>query len=137
MTKKERAQVAMTKSERERLRGIVAKATPGPWSPNVWIQTDGNEWRATGPGHDDEDENAYCGSEPGGPDEQAAQRDAELIAAAPTAITALLDECDRLTKLCEEACDIATAWIRTYTPGPSVTGDRVAIIRAAVEGMRK
>lgn len=65
-------------------------ATPGPWHPSVWIETDGNEWRATGPGHE---ENAHdYGSEPGCPDEQAAQRDAAFIAAARTLLPAALRE---------------------------------------------
>ena len=88
----------------QQLRELCAKATPGPWESNVWIETDGDEWRATGPGHD-EHASDY-GSEPGGPDEQAAQADAAFIAAARTAVPALLDECDALRAALREALEI-------------------------------
>ncbi len=90
---KELAEQALADAER---------ATPGPWTPNVWIETDGNEWRATGPAHDDESHDH--GSEPGCPDEQAAQRDAAWIAAARSrepqlaaAVLGLLKENERRT----------------------------------------
>jgi hypothetical protein len=73
---------------------LAARATPGPWEPNVWIETDGNEWRATGPGH--EDSSGDYDSAPGCPDEQAAQADAAFIAASRTAMPALLAEVERL-----------------------------------------
>ena len=79
-------------------------ATPGPWKPLVWIETDGNEWRATGPGHDDETSDE--GSEPGCPDEQAAQRDAEFIAASRQLVPALLAEVERLRRFLDDACRI-------------------------------
>jgi hypothetical protein len=75
-------------------REVVAGASPGPWEAAVWIETDGNEWRATGPGH--EDESSDHGSEPGCPDEQAAQADARFIAAARTGWPEALDEVERL-----------------------------------------
>lgn len=72
------------------LRSLALAATQ-EWSSDVWIETDGNEWRATGPGHEG---NAHDhGSEPGCPDEQAAQRDAAFIAAcSPSTVLSLLDE---------------------------------------------
>lgn len=75
-------------------RAVTDAATEGPWEPAVWIETDGNEWRATGPGHDDRSHDHD--SEPGCPDEQAAQCDATFIATARTAVPALLDEVERL-----------------------------------------
>jgi hypothetical protein len=75
------------------LRAVALAATPGPWPVAVWIETDGNEWRATGPGHDDSDD----GSEPGCPDEQAAQADARYLNAfSPSTALALLDELGEL-----------------------------------------
>lgn len=78
------------------LRSLAERATR-PWTSDVWIETDGNEWRATGPGHEEHVDD--YGSEPGSPDEQAAQRDAEYIAAAsPDVVLALLDEVERLRR---------------------------------------
>jgi hypothetical protein len=82
----------MTPEEISCLRALSDAATPGPWPVAVWIETDGNEWRATGPGHD----NSADDAEPGCPDEQAAQRDAVFIAASRSALPALLDEVERL-----------------------------------------
>ena len=77
------------------------QATEAPWKPNVWIETDGNEWRATGPGH--EEHASDYGSEPGSPDEQAAQRDAAAIvtlrnnaASASAQLAAAVEEVERL-----------------------------------------
>lgn len=77
----------------EKLKQLCAQATSGPWTADVWIETDGNGWRATGPHHEDHD----CWTEPGCPDEQAAQRDAAFIAAAREAVPALVAEVERLT----------------------------------------
>lgn len=87
----------MTTDDLQNLRALCEAATPGPWKPNVWIETDGDEWRATGPGHD---EHAHdYGSEPGGPDEKAAQRDAAFITASRTALPALIEEVERLRRV--------------------------------------
>lgn len=74
-------------------RRICDAATPAPWPVTVWIETDGSEWRATGPGHDSE---SSAAAEPGCTDEQAAQRDAAFIAYARTALPAALDEIEVL-----------------------------------------
>lgn len=86
----------------EKLKKLCEAATPGPWKPDVWIETDGNGWRATGPHH--EDEASDEGSEPGCPDEQAAQHDAAFIAAARTALPELIAEVERLRSVYEAAC---------------------------------
>jgi hypothetical protein len=73
----------------DELEKLARAATPGPWTSDVWIETDGNGWRATGPHHEAEAHDH--GSEPGSPDEQAAQADARFIAACdPTTVLALL-----------------------------------------------
>lgn len=102
----------MTDERMRQLRALVEAATPGPWMPAVWIETDGYEWRATGPGH--EEHSHEHGSEPGCPDEQAAQHDAAFIAESRTAVVELLDEVDTLraalsamTKARDEACHYA------------------------------
>ena len=111
------------------LRSIAAAATPGEWPANVWIETDGNEWRATGPGH--EDHASDDGAEPGSPDEQQAQADAAHIAAfAPSRALALLDELDRLRAALGEALDIAQAQGCLH-PDES---DRVDALRAVQRG---
>jgi hypothetical protein len=98
-------------TDHAKLRQLATRATPGPWEAQVWIETDGNEWRATGPGH--EEHASDSGSEPGSPDEQAAQRDAAFIAAAnPSAVIALLDQLAAMTRARDAACDLAKsiAW---------------------------
>lgn len=121
----------------KRLRELAEKATQS-WSSSVWIETDGNEWRATGPAHE---ENSHDhGSEPGCPDEQAAQRDAAFIAAChPQQVIALLDEIARLRALALEACDLGArlGTVRTTEIGQEYQRDhckRLAEIRAAVGG---
>lgn len=115
------------------LRELLAKATPGPWKPSVWIETDGNEWRATGPGHE---EHAHdYGSEPGSPDEQSAQADATLIVALVNAAPDLLDEVERLrardedqtalvNSLHAEAQRARTEAHDNFTAGCSIATDR-------------
>ena len=74
----------------KKLRELAMAATQ-EWSSCVWIETDGNEWRATGPGHESEAHDH--GSEPGCPDEQAAQRDADYIACcSPSTVLGLLEQ---------------------------------------------
>jgi hypothetical protein len=84
-----------TMTPQQKLRELALAATPGEWKTGVWIETDGNEWRATGPGHEEHVHDH--GAEPGCPDEQAAQRDAAFIAAAcPNTVIGLLDELEEL-----------------------------------------
>jgi|SRR6185369_1283205 len=73
----------------------LAEGASKQWSSGVWLETDGDEWRATGPACAiGEDET----SEPGEPAEQQAQKDASYIAAAdPQTILGLLAEVDHLT----------------------------------------
>jgi hypothetical protein len=100
-----------------KLAELARKATQ-KWSSGVWIETDGNEWRATGPGH--EEESHDCGSEPGSPDEQAAQRDAAFIAAAsPDVVLALLQgltsaraSCETLSQHVVELTEECADWQR-------------------------
>ncbi len=114
----------MTDIDTAKLRQLASAATPGPWTAAVWIETDGNEWRATGPGHDDESHDN--GSEPGCPDEQAAQRDAAFIAAAnPTTVLALLDRIAELERACDAHAEVANE-----------SGDRASALRAKVSDMR-
>jgi hypothetical protein len=77
----------MTHLDLSKLAQLCRDATR-PWHSDVWIETDGGGWRATGPHH--EDDASDRGSEPGGLDEQAAQRDAAYIAAASPDLIALL-----------------------------------------------
>lgn len=93
------------------LRDLATAATPGPWKANVWIETDGSEWRATGPGHDTQSE-TYDSSEPGCSDEQAAQQDAAFIAAmSPEVVIALLDELEQLRGIANNAA----SWLEANT----------------------
>ncbi len=79
------------------LKLIAQAATPGPWKSDVWIETDGYGWRATGPHHEDNID--PMGSEPGCPEERAAQRDAAHIAAfSPDVVIALIAEIQRLRR---------------------------------------
>lgn len=84
----------------------LAEAATQEWSSDVWNETDGNGWRATGPHHE---EYAHDhGSEPGSPDEQAARRDAEFIdAASPSVVIALLDRIAAARTARDELADIA------------------------------
>ncbi len=80
------------------LKRIAQAATPGEWIADVWIETDGDGWRATGPHHASGAHDH--GSEPGCHDEQAAQRDATHIAAfSPDVALDLIAEIERLRKL--------------------------------------
>jgi hypothetical protein len=148
----------MTDVDVKRLREAALAATQGAWNTGVWIETDGDEWRATGPAHE---EHAHDhGSEPGCPDEQAAQRDADYIAAvSPSTVIALLDriaalevqESDDLTNQLaqfgdvadlraqlvamaaarDEACDIAdSAWVFGSSHDEDINKhDRIAALR--------
>ncbi len=81
----------------DELKLIAQAATPGPWKSDVWIETDGYGWRATGPHHEDNID--PMGSETGCPEEQAAQRDAAHIAAfSPDVVLALIAEIQRLRR---------------------------------------
>lgn len=124
----------MTPTEIKAAREAIAKATPGPWTADVWIETDGNGWRATGPHH--EDQSHDHGSEPGCPDEQAAQTDAAFIALARQALPDALEEIERLRALVEEACDLADMAANHLTPIYRSEfyrrdGARIAAIRGA------
>ncbi len=84
------------------LKFIAQAATPGPWKSDVWNETDGYGWRATGPHHEDNID--PMGSEPGCPEERAAQRDAAHIAAfPPDVVLALIAKIERLRKLLRDA----------------------------------
>lgn len=78
-----------------KLRALLAAATPGPWVPDVWYGYDDGGWVAVGPhlhsvdGEDDE-------SEPDCPAGVRAMADANLITAARDALPELLDEVERL-----------------------------------------
>lgn len=58
-------------------------ATPGPpWTPETWVEQDGDGWVARGPLRRDQDDDDR---EPDGPSHLLAQKDAELMAAAVNA----------------------------------------------------
>lgn len=101
--------VTLTDEQIDEALRLCDAATPGPWSPSVWIETDGNEWRATGPCHE---ENAHeHGSEPGRPDEQAAQRDAAFIARARTLLPQALRELKAARAELAKSADILNGFI--------------------------
>jgi len=118
---------------------LTATATPGPWTADVWIETDGNGWRATGPHHE---AGAHDhGSEPGCPDEQIARADAAFIAAARTAVPELLAEVARLRAVlvAQDARDVATltterdAAIARVAELESESGELHAELKAVVD----
>ena len=89
----------------KKTRAICDAATSADqWTADVWIETDGYEWRATGPGH--EEHSHDHGSEPGCPDEQAAQRDRAFIAHARTALPEACDRIEALERVLAEAIRI-------------------------------
>lgn len=64
--------------------------TDGPWTPDVWIDSEGYGWRATGPHHESEAGVIDC-AVPVCPDEQAAWADANGIATTRNRLPALVE----------------------------------------------
>ena len=91
--------ITLTPEQIAELRAALAKATPGPWRTFAGINDDG-VWAACGPEHE-ADYDADETNEPGDVAEQAAQRDAELIALMRNALPSLLDAAERCARLSE------------------------------------
>ena len=106
----------MTPEQIAELRAALAKATPGPWRTFAGINDDG-VWAACGPEHE-ADYDADETNEPGDRAEQAAQRDAELIALMRTALPALLDAAERCAKLANDVEEMLC-----HVPGDMLEGD--------------
>ena len=83
----------MTPEQIAELRAALAKATPGPWRTFAGVNDDG-VWAACGPEHA-ADYDADETNEPGDVAEQAAQRDAELIALMRNALPSLIAAAER------------------------------------------
>ena len=102
------ADTARIQEIRERLKA----ATPasGGWHPAVWCEADGDGWVAIGPHHEWTDEDNNGDNSPGCEAEQAAQRDAQLIAHAPSDLELLLAKLAaseaRETRLREVMCSV-------------------------------
>lgn len=83
----------MTDADIKRLRALCEAATPGPWTAQTVCDTDSDDWCAVGPTH------LYADDDPAvddGDPHPAAEADAAFIAAARTALPALLDEVEGL-----------------------------------------
>jgi len=106
-------------------RAIIDAATAGPWEADVWADTNSNGWRATGPHHDDLESGGQ--SEPGCIAEQAARRDARLIAAARQGWPAALDECERLRIALAVLSSASNGFVRCENPRCLASIDRVLI----------
>ena len=94
----------MTPEQVAELRAALAKATPGPWRTFAGVNDDG-VWAACGPEHA-ADYDADETNEPGDVAEQAAQRDAELIALMRNALPSLLDAAERCGSLAIELQEV-------------------------------
>lgn len=91
----------MTREERERLRRLAEAATPGPWVVRNWhdwssVIHEGASWRAVA---------GRIGEDLAEPKDGQRSLDAAFIAAARSAVPALLDEVDRLRELLEYVLD--------------------------------
>ena len=82
------------------------KATPGPWSQEVWVNNDEGGWAARGPWHKhndlDEDHPYYDDDIPGDPRHEKAEKDATFIAIARTAVPALIAAVGQLQRIIAE-----------------------------------
>lgn len=74
-------------TELEAIEARCKAATPGPWEPNVWMGSYSCDWTATGPILEPDVDEV---SEPGGPTEKQAQRDADFISNARTDLPKLI-----------------------------------------------
>lgn len=96
----------------QKLRALLAAATPRPWHTDVWYGTDDGGWAAIGP-HCTASEADGFDDAPESPSWDLAMADAALIAAAVNTLPELLDEVERLRArvnavgrvLSENGCD--------------------------------
>lgn len=90
----------------QKLRALLAAATPRPWHTDVWYGNDDGGWAAIGP-HCTASEADDFDDAPESPSYDRAMADAALIAAAVNALPELLDEVERLDLQVSE-------WISVY-----------------------
>ena len=92
----------------EKLRALLAAATPRPWLAAVWYGTDDGGWAAIGP-HCVASEADGFDDAPETPSYDQAHADAALIVGAVNALPELLDEIERLRARKAEVCDCVHA----------------------------
>jgi hypothetical protein len=90
----------MTTDESKALRALCEAATPGPWAEAVWYGTNEGGWAAIGPHHAGADDEC---DDDASDNHARAEHDAAFIAAARTALPALLDELARTRAQIDEA----------------------------------